>query len=190
MVGLDRRFSVRQAAFIADMDEKGVDRLLFETDLRARERVRELDGRDLVFLGICRAHEADLTRAGRRRIYEALRVAISPTAPEFVVGVLRVEVAAILRLVGARAELVERAQAAVVEDPGVLGGEPVVAGTRIPARSLAAKLARGMTEAELVRHHPTLTEEQVRLAALWAELNPKRGRPPAARPWRGEEVEP
>ena len=71
----------------------------------------------------------------------------------------------------------------MVEDANIRGGEPVVRGTRIPARNIAGKLARGMTVEAIVRNYPTLDAKKVQLAALWCELNPKRGRPPK-RPWR------
>lgn len=177
------RFSSREAAFITQVEEKGIDRFIFESGLRVREQSRSFDERDLVFLQICREHQEDLTPTGRARIYEAL-CALETLEGELTVGALRLEVEPFLHTARARAESVRLAGAAVVRDPSIRGGEPVLRGTRIPARNVAGKLGRGMTVEEIVQNYPTLDEGLVRSAALWSELHPKRGRP-AKRPWKG-----
>jgi len=179
----ERRFSVKQAAFITRLEEKGIDRFIFEAKLRARQQTRELDARDLFFLEICREHQEDLTPRGRERIYEALH-ALDKIGASLTVGALELALKDIGKAIRERADLVQQAEEAVVEDPDILGGEPVIRGTRIPARNVAAKLARGATVDAIVRSYPTLDPEKVELAKLWVELNPKRGRP-ARRTWRG-----
>jgi uncharacterized protein (DUF433 family) len=45
--------------------------------------------------------------------------------------------------------------------PGVLGGRPVVRGTRIPADLIASMSRQGATEAEILADYPSLTREVV-----------------------------
>ena len=78
----------------------------------------------------------------------------------------------------ARARLLEQARAIAVLDPGVLGGtEPVVRGTRVPVRDVAAAVAAGMPLVEILASYPSLTAEQVELAALYASVERPRGKP-------------
>lgn len=53
----------------------------------------------------------------------------------------------------------------IASDPEVMGGKPVIRGTRIPVELLLAKLGQGMTPDELLAAYPRLTREDV-LAAL------------------------
>ena len=53
-------------------------------------------------------------------------------------------------------------------DPKVMFGKPVIKGTRIPVELILRKIAQGMSEAQLVEHHPHLTVEDIRAAAAFA----------------------
>ena len=78
----------------------------------------------------------------------------------------------------ARALLLEQARAMAVLDPGVLGGtEPVVRGTRVPVRDVAAAVAAGLPLADILASYPSLTAEQVELASLHSSVERPRGRP-------------
>lgn len=52
--------------------------------------------------------------------------------------------------------------------PDVVGGEPVIKGTRVPLRTLLASLAEGATIDEILRDFPTLTDGDVRAAIAFA----------------------
>nr|WP_240454433.1 DUF433 domain-containing protein [Caulobacter sp. 17J65-9] len=65
----------------------------------------------------------------------------------------------------------------VVEDPNILGGAPVVRGTRIPVHDVAAALNAGRSTQEIQAAYSTLNAEQIELARLYASANPQRGRP-------------
>ena len=54
----------------------------------------------------------------------------------------------------------------IVSTPDVCGGEPRIAGTRIPVWVLAQYRKLGATEADLLRMYPTLRSED--LANAWA----------------------
>ncbi|MBB4287255.1 uncharacterized protein (DUF433 family) [Roseospira goensis] len=69
------------------------------------------------------------------------------------------------------------AQARVTEDPAILGGMPVVRGTRIPVHDLAASVATGLPRERILAAYPDLDGEALDLAVLYAEAHPARGRP-------------
>jgi uncharacterized protein (DUF433 family) len=75
-----------------------------------------------------------------------------------------------------------KAREIVVEDPRVLSGTPVVRGSRVPVYDIAAAAARGLTPPEIREDYPSLDEEKIALAILYAKATPQRGRPRAASP--------
>ncbi len=62
-----------------------------------------------------------------------------------------------------------RACAMLVSDPEVMGGVPVVCGTRIPVRLVAEMRRQGASVEEILAGYPSLTAEQIALAKLYAE---------------------
>ena len=77
----------------------------------------------------------------------------------------------------ARLTKLERARDLVVEDPAILGGVPVIRGTRVPVYDVAASVAAGIPVSEILAGYPSLDAEKVELAAIFAEATPQRGRP-------------
>jgi uncharacterized protein (DUF433 family) len=71
---------------------------------------------------------------------------------------------------------------AVVSDAEIRGGEPVVRGTRIPVYLLQDLVAQGAGPNELLADYPSLDEQRLRLALLYAQNHPRQGRP-RKRPW-------
>ncbi len=67
-------------------------------------------------------------------------------------------------------------EAFVERRPGVLGGEPVIRGTRISPYFVADLVKRGVSEAE-VSDELDLEPKEIRAALLFARVSPKRGRP-------------
>jgi uncharacterized protein (DUF433 family) len=63
----------------------------------------------------------------------------------------------------------------------VMGGEPVITGTRVPVRTIASLIEMGETHEVLREDYPHIPEEAYPAAVLWAHANPRRGRP--TRPW-------
>jgi uncharacterized protein (DUF433 family) len=47
----------------------------------------------------------------------------------------------------------------IVSDPDILGGKPIVKGTRISVALILQCLASGMAREEILRAYPTLTEQ-------------------------------
>jgi uncharacterized protein (DUF433 family) len=55
-------------------------------------------------------------------------------------------------------------------DPDVLGGKPIVKGTRLAVEFIIELLAEGWSESELLRNYPALTHEDVRASLRYARL--------------------
>jgi uncharacterized protein (DUF433 family) len=56
----------------------------------------------------------------------------------------------------------------ITTDPKVMFGKPVIRGSRITVELILRKIAAGMTEQEIVAHHPQLTADDIRAAAAFA----------------------
>ncbi len=65
----------------------------------------------------------------------------------------------------------------VAEDPDILGGTPVVRGTRIPVHDVAASVAAGLSHERIRSAYPGLDDRAIELATIYAEATPLRGRP-------------
>ena len=73
-------------------------------------------------------------------------------------------------------------QERIVRDPRVVGGEPVLRGTRVTLRTVLASLAEGATTAEILADFPTLIEEDVRAAIAFAAASAQEDLPLAEIP--------
>nr|VFK31883.1 MAG: Uncharacterized conserved protein, DUF433 family [Candidatus Kentron sp. MB] len=49
-------------------------------------------------------------------------------------------------------------------DPKIMFGKPVIKGTRVTVESIRRKIDAGMTDEQLLRHHPHLTIEDIQAA--------------------------
>jgi len=76
-----------------------------------------------------------------------------------------------------RQSRVRAAQDIVVCDPEILGGMPVIKGTRVPVYTLAAWFANGEPVELILDSYPSVTREQVELAAVYAEAFPNEEKP-------------
>ncbi len=59
----------------------------------------------------------------------------------------------------------------IVMDPEIMGGRPVVKGTRIPVSLILNLIAHGYTLDRIVQAYPNLTKDDVRAAILYAGAN-------------------
>jgi uncharacterized protein (DUF433 family) len=50
-------------------------------------------------------------------------------------------------------------------DPRIMGGKPVIRGTRIPVELILRKLGAGMTATQVLVDHPRLTTEDIQAVA-------------------------
>jgi uncharacterized protein (DUF433 family) len=62
-----------------------------------------------------------------------------------------------------------RLAAEIVSDPTVMGGEPVVRGTRIPAAVILAYLKAGHTDRDVFEDYPSLRVDGIEAVRRWNE---------------------
>jgi len=67
--------------------------------------------------------------------------------------------------------------AMVTSDPEILGGIPVLRGTRVPVHDVAASVAAGFAMERILAAYPSLNADAIELAAIWSCAYPPRGRP-------------
>ena len=65
----------------------------------------------------------------------------------------------------------------IVRDPQMIGGGPVLTGTRVTLRSVLASLAEGATTAEILADFMTLSEDDVRAAIAFAATSAQENLP-------------
>ena len=65
---------------------------------------------------------------------------------------------------------------------GILGGTPVIAGTRVSVYSILGWLQDGDSVDEILREYPEIPREAIVAAELYAKAHPLRGRA-SGRPW-------
>ena len=57
----------------------------------------------------------------------------------------------------------------IEQNPDIMGGKPVVRGTRIPVETILRKLGAGMTAGEILANHPRLAPDDIRAAQTFAD---------------------
>lgn len=59
--------------------------------------------------------------------------------------------------------------AEVVSDPGVMSGDPVVRGTRVPAETILSYLRAGHSPQDIFQDYPSLPVDGIDAVIRWAE---------------------
>ncbi|MGA0565375.1 DUF433 domain-containing protein [Ancylobacter sp. VNQ12] len=93
---------------------------------------------------------------------------------------LTIDLIPFLKRTSERLSDLEAAREMVMSSDDVLGGSPVFRGTRVPVYDVAASVAAGHSLDRILAAYPSLDAEKVRLATIYAEANPVRGRPRAS----------
>jgi uncharacterized protein (DUF433 family) len=151
--------------------------------IRARQRKvgkavqRLLGPAELRFLRLSDELDRDLTPAGRRRLYDALRK-LAPNAHRVQLGEVDLDLARVDQDLKERLARLDRVREGIDSQEGQ--PEAVIRGTDIPAH-LVAGLAREQSVEEIAEDFPSLTPPQIRAAIEYAKAYPKRGRPYARR---------
>jgi uncharacterized protein (DUF433 family) len=110
----------------------------------------------------------------RRRIYRAVLAEPNVDQP-------RESEAVVIEVSKARTDLksatsdYKKAHAMVHMDPEIMGGIPVIRGTRIPVNLVAEMRRQGASVEEILDGYPSLSREQVALAELYGPAHPRRG---------------
>lgn len=178
-----RIYTPAEAAAISGIGIKAVhnaiDKRIVETvpaSPKKSPKRRALTKDDLLRLKLWYGIGSTLAAEHRQRLFDEIKA--SPAAKTVKADdLLIVDVGEARRQLKARLEELEEAEAMVERVKGVMGGEPVFKGTRIPVRMVAAMVAQGAGEAELLEGYPRLTARMIMLANIWTTAHPARGRP-------------
>ncbi|MGD0098538.1 MAG: DUF433 domain-containing protein [Terracidiphilus sp.] len=90
---------------------------------------------------------------------------------------LSIDLAPFLRSTREQMTRLAAARASIVRDPEILSGTPVLRGTRIPVYDVAFLVKAGEPIERILEDYPSLTNEALELAVIYAESAPARGRP-------------
>ncbi len=162
---------------------KAIDRHTVPSTARAKNGVRKryVSEAALVCLKLEAKGLGELPLSFRKRIFTLVlnHPELATVRP---VEAVQIDVQQARREIRESINELKQAEQMVTVDAAVMGGMPVIAGTRIPVGALSDMLAQGASPEEIIEGYPSLNTEQVRLARLYASAHPRRGRP-ASRPW-------
>ncbi len=190
---MDLQLTAAQASAVTGLSlkaiNKAIDRGTIPSTAKAKNGIRRRYVSELAL--VCLKLEAkglgELPLSFRKRIFHLVL-----THPEM--DVVRPVEAVQIDVQQAHREVLEsigelkQAEQMVTMDEEVMGGVPIIAGTRIPVAALSEMLAQGATAEEIADGYPSLSLEQVRLAPIYIAAHPRRGRP-ASRPWAENAVQ-
>jgi uncharacterized protein (DUF433 family) len=172
-----------EAAVVAGVSVRDVHRVIDEhilpENLYDVREVRSFSSDACVFIAFYFEAAERLTSGERQRaIALASRHSSGKKSTRIVHdGFLTIDFAPFWTSVDERLQRLNAARAQVATDDQILGGIPIIRGTRVPVYDVAASVAVGHPMARILSSYPSLTRQQVELAALFAEANPQRGRP-------------
>jgi uncharacterized protein (DUF433 family) len=168
--------SALEVAALVDLDEgkirKDVEHGLFD-------RPRFSLG-DLVYFRLVALLGLTVSVEDRRRLHDLVEAAMRkrPTPKTIALSpVTEVKVGDVAAEMEKRLDRFSTWKKKIVEDPNILGGEPVFPRSRTAVRHVGGLLLRGVPEREVREDYPHLTNEDFEFARLYAKAYPKMGRP-------------
>src|ERR1700683_4895721 len=176
----------REAAEIGRIPLNAIDKAIEQGVVKAKRRAGKplLPAHEVALLVLLRQIDVPLPSKAKER----LRRWLAHPQPQVVGAELAISEALRVAMTEDVAQTIERAESYarlrdryVERNPAVMGGEPVIAGTRMPVRSLARLIELGETPDVLREDYPHIPEEAYSVAVQWTDANPRRGRPRA--PW-------
>ena len=177
-------FTAAEAAVLTRLPVKAVNNAIDKKTIAAHVRrrrgaksLRLVDEPALVYLSLERQLVGDTTPSFRQKLFRAISAALAEGVQSVAVGALTLDLRPSWRDMAQRIKDLRRAEGLASADPEVLGGVPVFRGTRVPIHMIAELLSEGETPETLRRGYPRLTDEMIRLAPLYADAHPLRGRP-------------
>jgi uncharacterized protein (DUF433 family) len=176
----EARLALPEAAFVSGLTIRDINREIDAGIVSVGGRSeRKLRGADLFYLFAIKDVRTQLGPALRKTMRKAIADAAGAHARQARVHHFVVMIDSIRQELLGPFEALERSKHDHIERrKNILGGEPVIKGTRIAARHIADLVKRGATRAE-IRDHLDLTDAQIDAAVVFDQTSPKRGRPPA-----------
>ena len=194
MTGISELLTASEAAVVSSVSVRDVNRVIDESIL-PDDFIRVGDGRHVRAAGcslIAFYFESAKQLTSEQRLWAIncagprLRKPVTAAALLKEDWILRddfltIDLAPFLRKTWERLGRLDQAREMVVTSPEVLGGTPVIRGTRVPVYDVAASVAAGIPGGRILAAYPSLDADKVELAAIYAEANPPRGRPRQSR---------
>lgn len=178
---MSRVYTPAEAAALSGIGIKAVhnaiDKRIVDTVTRpGSPKRRALTKENLLRLKLWYGIGSTLAAARRQRLFEEIKAA--PKAKTVKADdLLIIDVEEARKQLKTRMSDLDEAEAAIGRVKGVIGGEPVFRGTRIPARLVAAMIEQGGEEWAILEGYPSLTSRMLELAKIWTAAHPARGRP-------------
>jgi uncharacterized protein (DUF433 family) len=179
----------REAAFLADVPLRAVDKAIEEKvarPRRARVRGTALDSDDTVAIAVIAKAGVALRPSMKKQIRSwtpTFRKQISKASELALSNVVVVRPDSSLRKIARSVDrYLEDRERYIESNLEVRQGEPVIVGTRLPVYAVAERLRRGDSIEQLAEDYPGVPKRAFQTARIYAEAHPRRGRP--ARPWR------
>ncbi|KXG84206.1 DUF433 domain-containing protein [Agrobacterium bohemicum] len=179
MVAALREYTPTEAAAVSEIGIKSVHNAIDKRiigSLSSNSRSRSITDDDLLRLKLWFGVGSILSAERRKRLFAAIDEnpeADTVRADDYLI----VDVARAREHLAARGEALREADKIIHSVKGVVGGEPVFKGTRVPVRTIAAMKLQGAATDEIVEGYPALTTRMVELAEIWLAAHPARGRP-------------
>ncbi|MBY3246258.1 DUF433 domain-containing protein [Rhizobium laguerreae] len=174
-----REYTPAEAAAVSEIAVKAVhnaiDKRILSNRL-SRTSGRALTDDDLLRLKLWYGVGSILSAERRKRLFDTIDQnphADTVRADDYLI----VDVARAREHLAARGEALREADKIIHSVKGLVGGEPVFKGTRVPVRTIAAMKLQGAATDEIVEGYPALTARMVDLAEIWVAAHPARGRP-------------
>lgn len=188
-----------EAAFIAGLTDRQMQRVMDEKIIPT-PLLQSDNGRRFAKLGSALAKfyfsfERTLTADARRDVIERVTTSLQArsdwdemlalTAPRraadwsIVLTDVQVNLDNTIRSVQGRIAELAAANRLVSVDPEIMGGLPVLKGTRVPIDTVLAMKKAGSSIDDIKKHYPHVTEQQIDAAEVYRIVNPRRGRPAA-----------
>jgi uncharacterized protein (DUF433 family) len=179
--GTARRYTPQEAAALAGVRLRHIQNAIATRQL-GREFAVAADGRQRIDLPAVLTFAA-VDRLGNIRIapatlYQAFRKAGLPHGPVPVTDAVTIDASRLLGTVLHKVRLYETVHKRIISDLAIMGGVPVVKGTRIPARTLYARVTGGDSIESILEDYPYLDRETIETAVLFVEANPACRRAP------------
>ena len=179
MVVALREYTPTEAAAVSEIGIKSVHNAIDKRiigSLSPNPRSRAITDDDLLRLKLWFGVGSILSAERRKRLFAAIDEnpeADTIRADDYLI----VDVGRAREHLAARGEALREADKIIHSVKGVVGGEPVFKGTRVPVRTIAAMKLQGAATDEIVEGYPALTARMVGLAEIWVAAHPARGRP-------------
>ena len=176
----------REAAEIGRVPLNAIDKAIEQGVVKPRRRAGKplLPAHEVALLVLLRQIDVALPSKAKGR----LRKWLAHPQPQTVGAELALSDALRIAMTEDVVQTIERAESYarlrdryVERNPAVMGGEPVITGTRVPVRTVASLIEMSETREVMREDYPHIPEEAYSVAVQWAHTNPRRGRP--VRPW-------